>query len=121
MKAETVVLVEPKQKNYMAGDVPDKFDFESGVERIDGKTKKGLQVVHLLLSDGRIASVREGTGMEVEEATDLAATDKKKFITGMMAKVTKIDGQEINPFEFAKQLKMKDYLAIQTVFSEVNF
>lgn len=97
-----------------------KEDFPQGETKIEHTYDNGNKVVFLLLSNGSIAVVREGTGADVEAAEFEAGTDKNSYKAALMSKMLKIDGKGVNMFEL-KNLKAKDYLNIQVAFVDLNF
>jgi len=90
-------------------------DFKEGENELkkDGKT-------YVLLSDGRIAEVREGKGSDVEKAQMESGGNQSKYMSAMMAATVKISDRATNMYELA-DLNMKDYMRIQVVFAELNF
>lgn len=110
-----------------AGDVQKKFeaptcaaDFPQGETVIKHTYENGNQVAFVLLKDGRIAKVREGKGSDVEKATMEAGGNQAKYLSAMMAATVTIGNRAPNMFEISEE-SMKDYMAIQTVFAEINF
>lgn len=97
-----------------------KEDFPEGQNRIEHTYDNGNKVVFLLLTNGQVARIREGLGSDVEAATMESDGDKASYLTAMMASTVSIDGRGVNMFEL-KARKMKDYMAIQTAFAELNF
>lgn len=95
-------------------------DFPSGETRIEHTYENGNKVVFLLLSNGQVATIREGNGHDVELATAESNGDKAGYLTALTASCVKIAGKAVNMFEL-KERKMKDYLAVQSVFAELNF
>lgn len=83
------------------------------VPLVNGKKK-------FLLSDGREVEIREGTGRDAEEAQATFGGDSKKYMSALMAQCIIIDGNKI-VMEDLPLLPLKDYMKIQTEFSEINF
>lgn len=90
------------------------------ITTLSGRDSKGNQVKYVLLSDNRIAAIREGKGSDVEKASVEAAGDQSKYLSSMIAACVKIDGKQMNMFDLAA-LKMKDYMNVQLAFSDLNF
>jgi hypothetical protein len=80
----------------------------------------GSKVKFLLLTCGKVATIREGKGKDVERATMESEGDRTKYLSSMMATTTKIDGKDVSMYDLA-ELSMKDYMNIQVAFSELNF
>lgn len=95
-------------------------DFPTGETKIGHISKDGRQLAYVLLSEGKIAKIIEGTGNDVESATLIAGGDQKKYFSALMAGCVEIDGKAI-VMEDLSLLKMKDYMRIQVAFSEINF
>lgn len=93
---------------------------EENTDTIDGTDKKGNDVKYVLLSDLRIACVREGKGSHVERATMEAKGDQSKYLTSMMSACITISDKPVNMYDISS-LKMKDYMKLQIAFSELNF
>lgn len=92
----------------------------NGQSKIEHTYPNGNKVVFLLLGSGKIAKVREGSGRECEAATMESNGDRAKYLTALMASVVSLDEKAVNMFELA-DLKMKDYMAVQSAFAELNF
>lgn len=139
----TTIVVKVEYSEFVNGNVPFIDDFkekkiipakldgegeiieEEKTEMVDistitGADTKGNILKYVLLSDKRIAKVREGKGSDVEKATMEANGDNSKYLTSMMAATISINGKGINMFDLSK-MKMKDYMNLQVAFSEVNF
>lgn len=99
---------------------PTKIDFSDGKTVIDHVAENGKKFKGLLLSGDRIAVIKEGTGADVEDAGVISAGNQKKYMSAMMAKCTSIDGMGMVMEDLA-DLPMKDYMAIQVAFSDLNF
>lgn len=97
-----------------------KADFPDGQTKIEHIYDNGNKVVFLLLSNGSVATIREGIGEDVEKATMEAGGDRAKWMTAAMASCVKINGKGVNMFELAK-IKFKDFTALQAEFTELNF
>lgn len=97
--------------------VPENAVFVNGVYRTN---ENGLAVAFVKLSNGQVAKIKEGTGKDVERATMLSNGDQSKYFSALMAGVTEIDGGGVVMEDLAA-LKMKDYMAIQIPFAEINF
>lgn len=95
-------------------------DFPQGTTEISHTYENGHKVVFLLLSNGKVARIREGKGSDVEKATMEAGGDQTAYLTAMMAATVAIDGKAVNMFEL-REGKMKDFLSIQSAFAELNF
>lgn len=80
----------------------------------------GSKVKLVLLSDGRLAVIREGKGKDAEDAMMIAGKDRKKYMTAMMAKTISIEDAAI-PAEQLSQLSLKDYMRLQAAFADINF
>lgn len=93
---------------------------EEPITTLSGTDTKGNQVKYVLLSDKRIATIREGKGSDVEKASMEASGDSSKYLTSMMAACVTFDSKGTNMYDFGK-LKMKDYMNVQLAFSELNF
>lgn len=100
----------PKSKN----------DFPQGEKKIEHTYENGSKVVFLLLSNGKIARVREGLGSDVEKASMESNGDRAAYLSSMMASTVTIDEHAVNMFDL-KAMKMKDYLNIQAEFADLNF
>lgn len=97
-----------------------KEDFLPNEFRREHVYDNGNKVIFLLLSNGSVATVREGTGKDVEAATLESNGSKEKYLTALTASCVKVDGKAVNMFELSER-KMKDYLAIQSAFADINF
>lgn len=95
-------------------------DFPAGSDTIKHTYENGNSVVFVLLSDSRIAKIREGIGEDVERATMESQGNQSKYLSSMMAATVTIDGKGVNMYDLA-QRKMKDYLKIQSAFADLNF
>lgn len=95
-------------------------DFPTGETVIKHTYENGSNVAFVLLKGGQIARIREGKGTDVEKATMEADGDKSKYLTSLMAATVSIEGKAPNMFELGER-SMKDYMAIQSVFAEINF
>lgn len=87
---------------------------------LPGTDKKGNPLRYVLLSDDRIACVKEGKGRDAEKATMESAGDKEKYLSSLVAATTVINGSAISMYDLTG-LKLKDYTAIQVAFAEINF
>lgn len=87
---------------------------------LDGKDAAGKPAKFVLLTDDRIAMIKEGTGKDVEMATLIAGGDQSKYFSALMAGTIEINGEGIISEDLAN-LSMKNYMRIQVAFSEVNF
>jgi hypothetical protein len=96
-----------------------KEDF-AGQFVIEHTYENGSKVKFVLLSNGNVATIREGKGKDVERASMESEGDKTKYLSSMMAATTKINGRGITMYDLA-DLPMKDYFNIQVAFSELNF
>ena len=74
----------------------------------------------LTLSDGRIATVRKGTGRDALEAQKQMGTDSSKMVAILTCLCTKIDGQSV-VFEDLLDLDVADFLQLQGACAELNF
>ncbi len=99
---------------------PNKEAFKPGETVIDHVSESGKKFKAVLLSGDRIAVIKEGTGADVEDATMISSGNQKKYMSAMMAKCTSIEGEGIVMEDLAG-LPMKDYMAIQLAFSDLNF
>lgn len=97
-----------------------KEDFPQDQKKIEHTYENGNKVVFLLLSNGSVACIREGSGEDVETATMESNGDRASYLTALTASCVKVDGKYVNMYELKKN-KMKDYLAIQTEFAGLNF
>ena len=88
--------------------------------KIEHTYENGKKVVFLLLSSGKVAVIREGKGSDVEAAAMQSEGNKGAYLTAMTAACVKVDGKQVNMFEL-KEESMKDFLAIQGAFAELNF
>lgn len=80
----------------------------------------GRQIRYVLLTDGRVAKVREGKGKDVEKATMISGGDQTKYISAMMSATIEIQGNQI-VMEDLGDLGMKDYMRLQVAFADINF
>lgn len=108
-----------KAKEFFNGEKPTPADFIN-VKSINGTNEKDQAVKYVLLTGGRIATVREGKGKDIERATMESSGDQSKYLTSMMAATTVIDGSPVSMY-ILSELSAKDYLAIQVAFAELNF
>jgi hypothetical protein len=106
-------------KAFVAPTKPE--DFPQGETRIEHTYENGNKVVFLLLTSGKIARIREGSGRDAEVAEVEAGADHHKVIASMISATVTIDGKSYNMFEFSEKLKLKDYLNIKKEFAELNF
>lgn len=95
-------------------------DFAPGVDKIEHTYDNGNKVVWVLLSNGKVARIREGKGNDVEQATMESEGNKAGYLTALTASCVTIEGRNVNMFEL-KEEKMKDYLKIQSEFATLNF
>ena len=84
-----------------------KEDFPQGETRIEHTYDNGNKVVFVLLSNGQVATIREGNGEDVELATMESNGDKQSYLTAVTASCVKVDGKPVNMFGL-KERKMKD-------------
>jgi hypothetical protein len=96
-------------------------EVEEKVTRLEHTYENGNTVIWLLLKNGSIARIREGSGEDVEKAELECGEDKHKYMSSMMSSTVTIDGKAVNMFELPKQLKMKDYLMVKSEFVNLNF
>lgn len=108
-----------EQKEFVAPQT--KADFPEGVTKIEHTYENGNAVVWLLLKNGSVARIREGSGEDVEKAELECGESKEKYMSSMMASTVTIDGKNVNMYELPKKLKMKDYLTIKSEFANLNF
>jgi hypothetical protein len=97
-----------------------KEDFSEGSTKIEHTYDNGSKVVFLLLTNGKVARIREGLGSDVEKASMESNGDRSAYLSSMMASTVTIDEKVVNMFEL-KAAKMKDYLNIQASFADLNF
>lgn len=117
MSETTIILHNPKDFK-----VPQtKEDFPLGETKIQHTYENDNTVVFLLLKNGSIARIREGSGTDVERAEVECGEDKNKYMASLMAATVTIDGKNVNMHELPEKLKMKDYLMIKSEFANLNF
>lgn len=77
--------------------------------------------VHIPLAKcGKKAVIIPGVGKHSREALRIAGTNNDLFLPALMSLLVEIDGKGIT-VEQLEAIPLKDYNAIQTAFSEVNF
>jgi hypothetical protein len=72
------------------------------------------------LSDGREVKIFAGKGKHARNALRVSGKDTEKYLPALMAELVTIGGSKI-VMEELDELPLKDYTAIQTSFSQVNF
>lgn len=99
--------------------IPAAADFgdETSISDVD---EKGRPVRFVLLTDGRVARIREGRGKDVEQATMISNGNQSKYLSAMMSSTIEIDGGNLVMEDLA-DLMMKDYMRLQIAFAEINF
>lgn len=97
--------------------VAEDFGKETSIAATDDN---GRQVRYVLLTDGRIATVREGKGKDVEKASMISGGDQTKYLSAMMSSTIEIQGVPIL-MEDLGDLGMKDYMRLQLAFADINF
>lgn len=95
---------------------------ENQVEEIEIQGTGNKQFVEFLLSDGRKAVVKKGTGKDVLRSQTEASEggDPSKFMSAFMANVTTIDEKSLSSYDI-EDLPANDFLKVQTQFSRLNF
>jgi hypothetical protein len=89
-------------------------------DTIDGVDAKGSPVKYVLLSDKRIATIKQGKGRDAERATMESKGNQSLYMSSLMAATVSIDDQPVTIF-ILSDLLLKDYMAIQVAFSAINF
>lgn len=97
-----------------------KEDFPEGKTQFEHVYPNGNKVIFLLLDNGQVATIRQGKGRDVEMATLESDGNRNKYMSALTASCVKIGERQMNMHELA-DVAMKDYLAIQTAFAELNF
>lgn len=69
---------------------------------------------------GKVAIVRELIATDQTKITRFMGEDKEKYQIAAIAVATKFDGSEL-PFELVATLKMKDYVALASMYQALNF
>ena len=82
--------------------------------------EKGKELRYVLLTNNKIAKIREGKGKDVEKATMISNGDQSKYLTAMMAATIEIEDKPVI-MEDLGDLGMKDYMRLQLAFSDINF
>ncbi len=72
------------------------------------------------LSDGRVATIIAGKGKHAKKAMMLSEGKGDEYLALLMAELVEVDGKKLVPEDF-EAMPMKDYIAIQTAFAEINF
>lgn len=96
---------------------PEDFGTETSISAVD---EKGKPFKYVLLTDNRVAKVRQGKGKDVEKATMLSNGDQSKYLSAMMAGTIEITGIPV-VMEDLSELEMKDYMRLQIAFADINF
>lgn len=110
-------MTETLQQNLFTVPTPADFKDETSISDVDDK---GRPVRFILLTDGRVAKVREGRGKDVEQATMISSGNQSKYLSAMMSATIEIDGKNLVMEDLA-DLMMKDYMRLQVAFAEINF
>ncbi len=100
--------------------VPIKADDFGEKTEIRNTDEKGRTKIYLLLSDKSVAEIREGKGTDAEKAAMESNGDQSKYMTSMMAATLKINGKPVNMYDVS-DLCLKDYMAVQVAFTDINF
>lgn len=74
----------------------------------------------ILLSDGRLAEIKQGKGRHAIKAQNLSSGKQDAYMSILMAMLTTIDGKAIVP-EDLEDLPLRDFTAIQVEFATQNF
>lgn len=96
---------------------PEVFGKETTIPAFDSNNQP---IRWVLLTDGRIAKIREGKGKDVERATLISNGDQSKYLSSVMSATIEIDEKPII-MEDLGELGMKDYMRLQLAFSDLNF
>lgn len=72
------------------------------------------------LPSGKKASIKKGKGKHIINATKMAGGDPGKLIPCVMQVLVLIDGEKVT-VEDLEELDLKDYMRLQTEFSDLNF
>lgn len=110
-------MTEQLQQNLST--TPTAADFGEETTLSD-KDEKGRPVKFVLLTDNRVAKIREGKGKDVEQATMISNGNQSKYLSAMMSATIEIDGKGLVMEDLA-DLVMKDYMRLQVAFAEINF
>lgn len=110
-------MAEALQQNLFTTPKAADFGDETTISDVDDK---GRPVRFVLLSDRRVARIREGKGKDVEQATMISNGNQSKYLSAMMSATIEIEGQNLVMEDLA-DLLMKDYMRLQVAFAEVNF
>lgn len=111
------MTTEVLQQNLYTTPTAENFGNETTISDVDDK---GRPVRFVLLTDGRVAKVREGRGKDVEQATMISNGNQSKYLSAMMSATIEIDGKNLIMEDLA-DLMMKDYMRLQVAFAEINF
>lgn len=110
-------MTEALQQNLYK--IPTAADFGDETT-LSEKDEKGRPVRFVLLTDGRVARIREGKGKDVEQATMISNGNQSKYLSAMMSSTIEVDGRSLVMEDLA-DLIMKDYMRLQVAFAEINF
>lgn len=110
-------MTEVLQQNLYTTPTAEDFGDETSISDTD---EKGRPVRFVLLTDNRIARVREGKGKDVEQATMISNGNQSKYLSAMMSATIEIDNRSLVMEDLA-ELMMKDYMRLQVAFAEINF
>jgi hypothetical protein len=105
------------QQNLYTTPTAADFGDETTISEVD---EKGRPVKFVLLTDGRIARIREGKGKDVEQATMISNGNQSKYLSAMMSSTIEINDKPLVMEDLA-DLLMKDYMRLQVSFAEINF
>ena len=97
-----------------------KWVFPEDQYQLEATDDSGKPIRLVLLSGDKIGIVREGTGKDVENATEIAGKDKKRYMSALMAACVEIEGKPVVMEDLAPR-SMKDYMRLQAAFADLNF
>ena len=94
--------------------------FAEDTTELDATDDNGKTIKVVSLAGSRIGIVREGSGKDVENASQIAGKDKRKYMSALMAACIEIEGQPVVMEDLALT-SMKDYMRLQVAFADLNF
>ena len=99
----------------------DKKGNETVIKTVDTKDEKGKKAKAVLLDNGEIVIIKKGTGLDAEDALELAGGNKKAYMSAMMSKCVTVSGSHLLFEDFAAYFTLGEYLLVQGAFGEINF
>ncbi len=93
---------------------------EDNVQTSGGGKEHVALPVKVTLSNGSVAEIIKGKGRHAKKAMMKSEGKGEEYLAILMAELVLVDGKKLVPEDF-EEMDMKDYMAIQTAFADVNF